>query len=206
MPDLDRVTPPLDEVDRCRRAIGPGEVLRETIGVDRRGGDDDMEVVTSVEQSTEITQQEVDVEAPLVGLVDDDRVIATEFRVALQFGEEDAVGHQADPCRRPDTVVEADAESDLRTEFDPELTRHPRCDRPGRDPAGLRVADHTRRSTSGSQAEFRQLGALARPGLTGDDHHAVLPDGGDQRIGVGGDREILGDLRREVVVGVHGHR
>ena len=50
------------------------------------------------QQPLEVAEQEVDVEAALVGLVDDDRVVAAQLPVALQLGQQDAVGHHLDPA------------------------------------------------------------------------------------------------------------
>jgi hypothetical protein len=44
----------------------------------------------------EVAEQEIDVQAALVRLVDDQRVVLAEQRVALRLGEQDAVGHQLD--------------------------------------------------------------------------------------------------------------
>ncbi len=54
------------------------EVRGEPGGVDRRGGHDELEVGPPGEQGLEVAEQEVDVEAALVGLVDDDRVVAAQ--------------------------------------------------------------------------------------------------------------------------------
>ena len=55
--------------------------------------DDHVKVVAPFDESAQVAEQEVDVERPLVGFVDDDRVVPTEIGV-LEFGEEDAVGHR----------------------------------------------------------------------------------------------------------------
>ena len=44
----------------------------------------------------QVAEQEVDVEAALVRLVDDDRVVAAQQAVAPDLGEQQAVGHQPD--------------------------------------------------------------------------------------------------------------
>jgi hypothetical protein len=48
------------------------------------------------QQLLEVAEDEVDVEAALVRLVDDERVVAAQVTVALQLGEQDAVGHHLD--------------------------------------------------------------------------------------------------------------
>jgi hypothetical protein len=65
-------------------------------GVDRGRRDDDLEVRALRQQLLEIAQQEIDVEAALVRLVDDDRVVGAERAIGDGLGEQDAVGHQLD--------------------------------------------------------------------------------------------------------------
>ena len=89
--DLDRVRTAADLDDRGVAEV-PGEALR----VDGRRGDDDLEVGAPGQQLGQIAEQEVDVEAALVGLVDDDRVVRAQLAVGLDLGEQDAVRHQLD--------------------------------------------------------------------------------------------------------------
>ena len=96
---------------RARRDLG--EVSREPLGVDGRGGDHQLEVGAPGQELLEVAEQEVDVEAPLVRLVDDDRVVAAQLAVALQLGQQDAVGHHLDPGVRRGPVGEADLVADL---------------------------------------------------------------------------------------------
>ena len=49
------------------------------------------------EQLLEVAEDEVDVQAALVCLVDDQRVVAAQHPVALDLGEQDAVGHHLAP-------------------------------------------------------------------------------------------------------------
>ena len=51
------------------------EMLGEALGVDRRGSDDDFEIRPLVLEAPQVTDDEVDVEAALVRLVDDQRVV-----------------------------------------------------------------------------------------------------------------------------------
>jgi len=67
-------------------------------------GDDDLEVGAARQQLGEVAQDEVDVEAALVGLIDDDRVVGEQLSVGLDLGEQDAVGHQLDQGGVPDLV------------------------------------------------------------------------------------------------------
>ena len=66
------------------------------VRVDGGRGDDQLEVRPPRQQLLEVAEQEVDVQAALVRLVDDDRVVAPQHPVALDLGQQDAVGHQLD--------------------------------------------------------------------------------------------------------------
>ena len=71
--DRHRIHPAADVDDR-----GAAEGLGELFRVEGRRGDDDLELGTDVEKRPDDPQQEVDVQAPLVGLVDDQRVVLGE--------------------------------------------------------------------------------------------------------------------------------
>ena len=97
--DLDRVGPPGDLDDRGGRAGRSAKCSAN------RSGSIVAEVMISLrsgparQQPAEVAEQEVDVQAALVRLVDDDRVVLAQLPVALELGEQDAVGHQLDPAR-----------------------------------------------------------------------------------------------------------
>jgi hypothetical protein len=75
--DLDGIGPSRDLDDRGRLSRGRvREVRRELLGIDGGGRDDELQVRAPREQLLEVAEDEVDVEAPLVRLVDDDRVVA----------------------------------------------------------------------------------------------------------------------------------
>ena len=69
------------------------EVRAEPLRVDRRRGHDDLQLRPPAEQLLHVPQEEVDVEASFVRLIEDDRVVLAEEAVALRFREQDAVGH-----------------------------------------------------------------------------------------------------------------
>ena len=111
---LDRVGASGDLHDRRRVAGGVGEVRGEPLRVDGGRGDDDLEVGTARQQLLEVAEDEVDVEAALVRLVDDQGVVGAERPVAVQLGEQDAVGHQLDQRGAVRPVGEADLVADRR--------------------------------------------------------------------------------------------
>ncbi|MFQ6313692.1 hypothetical protein [Lysobacter capsici] len=86
IPNVHRIAATLDADHR--RAV---EMRGETLGVDGRRGDDDLQVAALLQQLLEIAQQEVDVEAAFVRLVDQDRVVGRQPAVGLDFGQQDAV-------------------------------------------------------------------------------------------------------------------
>ena len=111
---LDRPVADLDGVRAARHLDDRrvAEVAAEALGVDRRRGDDQLEVGPPREDAREVAEQEVDVEAALVRLVDDDRVVAAQQPVVLRLGEQQAVGHQPDQRVLARAVAEAHGVAD----------------------------------------------------------------------------------------------
>ncbi len=116
-------------------ALVGGEVRGEAHRVDRRRGDDHLEVGAARQQLLEVAEDEVDVERPLVRLVDDDRVVAAQVAVALHLGEQDAVGHHLQPGRVAAVVGEPHLVADERRRARPASPR-----RSARRPTGRRSA------------------------------------------------------------------
>ena len=158
-----------------RRAV---EVLRESVGVDRRRGDDDLQVGPARQDLAQVAEQEVDVQAAFVRLVDDQRVVGAQQRVALRLGEQDAVGHQLDRGAALQPVLEAHLEADDLAERRVQLLGDALGDARRGDAPRLRVADQP--AAAGTDAatqlerDLRQLGGLARAGLAADDDDRVL--------------------------------
>ena len=71
----------LDQAARAGGALPRAEMARETVRIDRRRRDDDLQVRARGQQARQVTQDEVDVQAALVGLVDDERVVAAQHRI-----------------------------------------------------------------------------------------------------------------------------
>ncbi len=104
------------------------EMLREALGLDRRRGDDHLEIRALRQQALEIAKQEVDVEAALVRFVDDDRVVGPQQPIALRLGEQDAVGHELHVRLGRDLVGEAHLVADRVAQR--ASPAPPRCARP----------------------------------------------------------------------------
>ncbi len=109
--DLDGIGAPGDLDDR--RAA---EVRGEALGVDRRRGDDHLQVGPLRQDRVQVAEQEVDVQAALVRLVDDDRVVAAQQPVAADLGEQQAVGEQPDERVLARAVGEAHRVADRRAQ------------------------------------------------------------------------------------------
>ena len=127
-----------------------------------------------------------------MGLVDDERVVAAQVAVALQLGEQDAVGHHAHRVSLADAVVEAHRVADVVADGRAELLGDALGDRPRRDPARLGVADQPVDAAPELEAQLRQLRALARAGLAGDDDDLVVADRRQQVVAAGRDRQRRG--------------
>src|SRR5690606_9661321 len=149
------------------------EVAREALGIDGGRGDDDLEVGPLRQQLLEITEQEIDVEAALVRLVDDDGVVGFEEAVALRLGKQDAVGHELDVARFRQLVVEAHLATAGFAERTFESLRDAAGNRACGDATRLRVADKPRNTAAEFEADLGQLRGLARTGLAADDDDLV---------------------------------
>ncbi len=71
---LNRIQPTRDLDDR-RLATIHLEMSREAFGIDRGGGDDQLQVGSPWQQLLQIAQQEIDIQTALVRLIDDQRVV-----------------------------------------------------------------------------------------------------------------------------------
>ncbi len=166
----------------------------EAAGVDRRARDDELQVGPLGQQPAQVAEQEVDVEAALVRLVDDDRVVAAQQAVVLDLGQQQAVGEQPHERLGAGLVLEAHRIADRGAKLDPELVGDPLCDRARGDPPRLRVGD---RRAPELEADLRQLRRLARAGLARDDDDLVLADRRQQIVAAGADGQLgrVADLR-----------
>ena len=68
----------------------------ETLRVDGRGGDDDLQIGALRQDALEVAEDEVNVQAAFVRLVNDEGGVAAQQLVVLDFGEQNAVGHELD--------------------------------------------------------------------------------------------------------------
>ena len=144
--DLDRVRAARDLDDRGDVAWFAAcavltEVGGEALRVDGSGGDDDLEFGAARQELREVAEDEVDVEGALVGLVDDEGVVAQQVRVGLDFGEKDAVCHELDQRVWPDFFCEAHLVADRAAELYAQFVADAFSNRACGDTARLGVAD-----------------------------------------------------------------
>ncbi|MNP02781.1 hypothetical protein D3C76_946430 [compost metagenome] len=109
-----------------------------------------------------------------MGFVDDDRVVAFEKAVVLGFSQQDAVGHQLDQGVGITLVLETHLVTNQPTKRRAEFFGDTGGDAARSNPAWLGMGNQAMAATPQLKADLRQLGGLARAGLTGDDQHLVL--------------------------------
>jgi len=173
---LDRIGPSRDLEDGRRAALRIGEVHGEALRIDGRGGDDELQIRSARQQTLQIAEQHVDVEAALVRLVDDEGVVFVEQPILLDLREQDAVGHQLDRGLRADPVVEAHLVADQPAGCPAELLRNPIRQGACRDAPRLGVADPPGEPASEFQTELRQLSRLAGARLAAKDDDLMRRD------------------------------
>ncbi len=169
------------------------EVRREARGIDRRRSHDQLEIASFREQALQIAEQEIDVEAALVRLVEDDRVVVREPRIGLRLGEQDAVGHELDQRGIRNLIGEAHLEADEIADAGTELARDATRDRARGNPTRLRAADQPGATAPGRETQFRQLRRLARTRLAGEHDDLMLADQPHDLVGLRADRQALVD-------------
>ncbi|MND79692.1 hypothetical protein D3C80_714390 [compost metagenome] len=99
---LDRISTTRDFDNR--RVI---EMARKTLRIDSRRSDDDFEIRALWQQFTQVTQDEINVQAAFVRFIDNQRVVLHQQPVLLDFRQQDPVGHQLDQGVFADLIVKA---------------------------------------------------------------------------------------------------
>ena len=150
------------------------KVLGETLWVDGGRGNDEFEIWPLGQDLFEITQQEVNVEAAFVCLIDDDGVVVFQKSVALESIEQDTVGHDFDLGFWARLISEAHLVANKATEFYLELFGNTFCYCPGCDTPGLGVSNA---GAAQFQAHLGYLSGLTGACSTGNNHNLVVTDG-----------------------------
>ncbi len=125
--------------------------------------------------------------------VEDDGVVGAEPCVGLRFREQDAVGHELDQRRVRHLIGEAHLESNEIADLCSELAGDAARDRPRRDAARLRAADHPGGAAARGETEFRQLRRLSGAGFAGQHDHLMRADQAHDLVGLRGDRQRFVD-------------
>ena len=149
-----------------------GEFLR----VDGCRGDDDFEVGAARGETVQVAEEEVDVEAALVRLIDDDDFVLREVRVGKGFGEQHAVGHQLDDGGVAGFFVKTHLVANGITERRIELLGEARGDAARGDAARLGVGDGAACAKAEGETKLRQLCCFPRTGFAADDDDLMLAD------------------------------
>ncbi|CAN0640457.1 hypothetical protein BCEP27_10080 [Burkholderia cepacia] len=192
---LDRIQPPA-HLDHGRGTLVGAEMAREAIGVDRRGRDDQLQVRPPRQDFLQVAEQEVDVQAALVRLVDDQRVVRLQQRIGLRLGEQDPVRHQLDGRARREIVGKAHLVADHLAERRAEFLGDPPAGRRCSQTARLRMADQARAAGAEAAAEIetdlRQLRGLARAGFAADDDNLMTGDRARDFVALARHRQAFG--------------
>ena len=177
--------------DRGGAAIGLTEVFAEPLRVDGGRGDDELEVGPPGQQLRQVAEQEVDVQAAFVGFVDDQRVVAPQHAVALDLRQQDAIGHHLHQRLLAHRVGEPHGVADGGAQVGAQLFGDALGDGARGDTTRLGVADQPADPAAQIETQLRQLRALARPRLAGDDDDLMVADGGQQIVAAGSQRQCV---------------
>ena len=171
---------------------GTLESAGELVRVNGGGGDDDFEIRTAIAELAQVTEQVVDIERTLVGLVDDDGVVLIQRRVAANLGEEHAVRRHFHECVGRGAIAKANPATDLLSPDHAQFISEPAGQSGCRHPARLCAHDLRRQSAAGLKAHLGDLSRLTATRFAGDDDDRVLFDGAANLISPGADRQIVG--------------
>ena len=171
------------------------EVLSKSSRVNRGRGDDHLEVGPLGQQLFEIAEDEVDVQAAFVRLVDNQRVIPPQHPITLDLGQQDAVRHHLDPRPLAHLIRESDGVTNVVADLRSEFISNALADRAGSHAAGLGVPDQAGNATPRFQAQLRDLSALARTSLASNNHNLMLSNHLEEFVVTFGNRERFGVLQ-----------
>ena len=179
--------PPAHLYDR-RTAKGRAEGAR----VYRRRRDDQLQVSTPRQQVLQTAEEEVYVQRPLVGLIQNDSRVTPQQRIALQLREQDAVGHELEHRLARGVVIEAHLAAHLPAPLRAEFLRHAPGNTHSRHAPRLRAADDPALTEARLQAHLRQLRRLPRTRLPRHDDDLMRPQRGEDVLTALRDRKVGG--------------
>ena len=170
------------------------EESREALRVDGGGGDDHFQLGAHGDEALRVSQQEVHVQAALVGLIDDERVVGAQLPVRMRFREQHPVGHDLHHRVGPRGVLEADLVPDQALRGAGKLVREAMGEAARGDAPRLRAADESRRAAPHGEADLRDLRGLARARLAAHDGHRMVAHELHDAVAVLRDRQLGGKL------------
>ena len=166
-------------------------MLREALQIDGRRGDDHLEIRALGQNGLEIAEQEINVQAALVRLVNDQRVVTIEEAVVLRLGQQDAVGHQLDQRVLAALIGKAHLIANGFPKRRAKLFRNPCGHAPSCEPPWLRVADQPVSASAKFETNLRKLRGFAGAGFASDHYHLVVADRCGNIVALGGDWQVL---------------
>src|SRR5690606_13330875 len=153
------------------------EKLAEAFHLNRGRGDDDFQIRALRQQLLEVAEQKIDIQAALVGLIDNQRVIAIQKTVVLHFRQQDTVGHYLDPGRFRSVVGKPHLIPDLLAYRLTQLFGNPAGNTARGNSPGLGMANQAADAPPQIQANLRNLCGFTGAGFTGNDDHLMVIDG-----------------------------
>ena len=175
-----------------RRAV---EMLGETRRVDRGRCDYDFEFRALRQQLLQVAEQKIDIDATLVGLVDNQRVVVGQKAVTVNFRQQNAVGHHFNQSIFLHPIGEANLITDQLANFRVQFLRDARRDAARRDTARLSAANGAVNAAFELKTNFRQLRGFPRAGLATDNYYRVRSDGCLDLLAPIGDWQIITEGR-----------
>ena len=122
--------------------------------------------------------------------VDDQRVVSLQQAIALDFGQQNAVGHELHVRAWAGPLFETDLVAHLLAELTAKLAGHAGRDAGCSNPPRLRDANLALGAPSHLQQHLRQLSGLTRTGCPGHDHHLMPFDRRHDVGDAGGYRQL----------------
>ncbi len=141
VPLLDRKSAPRHHDDGCgnRLLTSACKVFCKAICINRGRGHHHLQVGPAGQNLSQVAKQEIDVQAALMGFVNDDGVVSFEQRVGLGLGQQNAICHQFDRGVSTQPVLKTHLVADHLTERRMQFLRNPFGDATGRNAARLGV-------------------------------------------------------------------
>ncbi len=201
---LNRIQP-AGNLDHRGRLVANREMSGKTLRIDGRRCDDQLQIRPAREQLLQIAKQEIDVQAALVRLVDDDRVVLLQERISLRFSQQDAVSHQFDRGALAYRIIEANLEADMFSRLGTQLMRNALGSRGGGDAARLRVADQACLPPPQLKTNLWQLRRLAGTGFAANDDDLMATDGLGNVVAPRRHRQRFREGNRRQLVAEGGH-